>query len=503
MAAARLSAVAEESTDLDDFTFTVAYPPCNFYRGLIRRVAVSGGLIRSTLFSQYGYGSRSTISSYSSQSGASSYPSNNSGYSSGSAHAASGARTICDLELREIARLMVVDGFTQRMVHGFHDAPNDALGRWFSELDVDWVLQIREGYGIPELEAGRSEWSLQDFVETWIRALAIIVLSMRELHLMTIDEPTVASAQFGRVSIAAMLAFVDAIVVPADAKAHGPGDRLWAVLNMYVCVSDASSFKWSRSRRQIPQETQSIIDEINGSLSAEENRLNGAIFSTMEEVRTFMEEEDSWAAEIPRGGGEVHRNTHFIVDCVVLIRSAVLNYHFENLRVLIHDTMDYLKDLLWRKSELCSDESLRYLFLLNNSCFVTQQLESSKLIAWTQNHWEFPPESKKYIDLYFEVSWAHVLSCISESKPGPLRRWNNGSSLARFLSAFHKIYKLQKFWKVQSPELRHMLRKTITERVISGYREYLEEHPELEKRIIFGNTTPDELEEMLGELFEG
>jgi hypothetical protein len=320
---------------------------------------------------------------------------------------------------------------------------------------------------------------------------------------MTIGEPTAARARFGKASILAMLAFVDSIVVPAAPKGHGPGDRLWAVLNMYVCISDASSFKWSRSRRTIPQETQSIIDEINGLLSAQENRLNGAIFSTMEEIRTFIEEEDSWAAEIPRGGGEVHRNTQFIVECVLLLRSAVLNYHFENLRALLHDTTDYLKDLLWRKSKLCSDQSLRYLFLLNNSCFVTQQLESSKLIAWVQNHWELPPESKKYIDCYFEVSWAHVLSCISESNPGPLRRWNNGSSLARFLSAFHRIYKLQKFWKVPSPELRRMLRKTITERVIAGYREYLEEHPELEKRIIFGNTTPDELEEMLGELFEG
>ncbi|XBI49255.1 hypothetical protein VPH35_112851 [Triticum aestivum] len=223
----------------------------------------------------------------------------------------------------------------------------------------------------------------------------------------------------------------------------------------------------------------------------------------MEEVRTFMEEEDSWAADVPRGGGEVHRNTRFIVDCVVLIRSAVLNYHFENLRALIHDTIEYLKDLLWRKSKLCTDQSLRYLFLLNNSCFVTQQLESSKLIAWAQNHWELPPESEKYIDCYFEVSWAHVLSCISESTSGQLLRWNNGSSLARFLSAFHRIYKLQKFWKVPSPQLRRMLRKTITERVITGYLEYLEEHPELEKRIIFGNTTPDDLEEMLGELFEG
>lgn len=48
-----------------------------------------------------------------------------------------------------------------------------------------------------------------------------------------------------------------------------------------------------------------------------------------------------------------------------------------------------------------------------------------------------------------------------------------------------------------------MLRRTITDRVISGYREYLEEHPELEKRIIFGKSTPDDLEELLGGLFEG
>lgn len=394
---------------------------------------------------------------------------------------------------------MVVDGYTQCMVQAFHDAPDDALERWFLELDMDWVLRIHEEQlqGLP----------LQGLVESWIRAFAVILLSMRELHLANVDEPTPASARFAKASIAKMLGFVDAIVPaappPSPSPSPGPGEKLWAVLNMYVCVSDAPSFKWSR--RPIPQETQSIIDDINGSLSTEENRLNAAIFSTTEEVRALMEEEDSWAIEIPRGGGEVHRNTRFLVDFIVLIRSAVLNYHFENLRALIQDTVDFLEGLLWRKSEMCSDPGLRYLFLLNNSCFVTQQLEPSELLAWARiNHWELPSASKRYIDCYFEVSWAHVLSCISEPNPGPLlRRWNNGSSLAKFESAFHQTYRLQRFWKVPSPELRRMLRRTITDRVISGYREYLEEHPELEKRIIFGKSTPDDLEELLGGLFEG
>lgn len=193
---------------------------------------------------------------------------------------------------------MVVDGYTQCMVQAFHDAPDDALERWFLELDVDWVLRIHEEQlqGLP----------LQGLVESWIRAFAVILLSMRELHLANVDEPTPASARFAKASIAKMLGFVDAIVPAAPSPSPGPGEKLWAVLNMYVCVSDAPSFKWSR--RPIPQETQSIIDDINGSLSTEENRLNAAIFSTTEEVRALMEE-DSWAIEIPRGGGEVHRNT--------------------------------------------------------------------------------------------------------------------------------------------------------------------------------------------------
>lgn len=244
--------MSEESTGLDEFA--AARPPRNSYRGSIRRVAVSGGLIRSALFAQYG----STGSSYSSQSGASSYPSNGSGFSSGSAHAAAGARALCDLELREIARRMVHDGYTQHMVQAFHDAPIEALGTWFSELDVDWVLQIREGHDLRQLQAGMSAPSLQDLVERWVRDLAIIVLTMRELHVVAVDEPTPASARFGKASIDKMLAFVDAVVVPDSPKGHAPGDKLWAVLNMYVCVSDASSFNWSR--RRISKETQGVIE---------------------------------------------------------------------------------------------------------------------------------------------------------------------------------------------------------------------------------------------------
>jgi uncharacterized protein VirK/YbjX len=79
----------------------------------------------------------------------------------------------------------------------------------------------------------------------------------------------------------------------------------------------------------------------------------------------------------------------------------------------------------------------------------------------------------------------------------------NTPSLAKFESAFTQTYKAQKFWKVPDPRLRDILRRAITERVVSSYRDYLTEHPELAEQVSHRNSTPQVLEEMLGQLFEG
>jgi hypothetical protein len=65
---------------------------------------------------------------------------------------------------------------------------------------------------------------------------------------------------------------------------------------------------------------------------------------------------------------------------------------------------------------------------------------------------------------------------------------------------FIKRTKLRNSGRFLVPQLRDMLRKIIPERVISDYRCYLRKHPELDKHV---SSSPDELQEMLGELFEG
>ncbi|XP_037474892.1 exocyst complex component EXO70H1-like [Triticum dicoccoides] len=286
-----------------------------------------------------------------------------------------------------------------------------------------------------------------------------------------------------------MLDVVDAIIAVVEAE------KLHVVLDMFTCVCGASHML-------------SIFNEIGGLFERQAHRLGEITVSTMEEVRTLVEEDDSWAIEISRGGGEVHKNTRLIMDCVVSMKNArtsmqnsAPSHNSENLRGVIDGTIDYLKDLLFTKSESSSDQGLRYLFLLNNSYFVAHAVSESSASPAYLNQLHY---CEAYMYSYLDVSWGHVLSCIPKSRfPGPIHCWINTSSLVKFESAFHKTYQTQKLWKVPDPRLRDALRRAIIERVVTSYRNYLEEHPELEKHAGRESSSPEVLEEMLGELFEG
>lgn len=485
----RLAAVPEGSTD----GAKADQPPVGLYRNRIQAVDVSVGRRRSTIFSHGG-------SSYSSVSN--SCPSSKSGYSSGSASAAGLECFRNQEELTRIARQMVIDGYTQRMAQAFDDAspapafkfggsPDHALTSWFSELDVDWVLQIHDENSLRRLLRDKPA-TTRDLVDKWIRALAVIVASITDL-LFDVETPA-AVVPFGKASIAQMLDVVDVIITVLEAE------KLQLVLDIFTCVSDALHVFTSLV---LSPEINSIFSGIRSLLERQENRLSKNIASTMQELRTLMDEDDSWALEISRGGGEVHKNTRFIMDCIVSMMNAQTSSQnslpsrsSENLSIEIDITTEYLKGLLFRKSESCSDQSLRYLFLLNNSYFIAQVSDPSG-----DNYGlKLTPECEKYMDSYLDASWGHVLPCIQKSFfPGLLCCWCcciNTSSLAKFESAFHQTYEAQKFWKVPDPQLRDELRRAITRKVIS-------EHPGIEQHVSRRSGSPKALVWMLEQIFEG
>jgi hypothetical protein len=101
-----------------------------------------------------------------------------------------------------------------------------------------------------------------------------------------------------------------------------------------------------------------------------------------------------------------------------------------------------------------------------------------------------------YIQSYLQVSWGPVMSCLYND-PRPLRL-GRYSPLPQFEFEFHKVYSAQKLWKVPDPELRGRLRKAIANKVTSGLNRFMEGKNVTTPRVI-----PQQLEDMLQELFEG
>jgi len=101
-----------------------------------------------------------------------------------------------------------------------------------------------------------------------------------------------------------------------------------------------------------------------------------------------------------------------------------------------------------------------------------------------------------YMETYLQVSWSPVLSCLLTPTPSCFGK--NCSPLPKFEFEFQKTYSTQKLWKVPDPELRKNLRRAITEKINSGYTKYIEDN-----NVTTLKFTPQNLQEMLQELFEG
>jgi len=106
-------------------------------------------------------------------------------------------------------------------------------------------------------------------------------------------------------------------------------------------------------------------------------------------------------------------------------------------------------------------------------------------------------EIGRCVERYLDAAWAPVLSCLHGATA-----WHSPPSvkLADFTARFWRTYDAQKLWRVRSPALRGRLRRAVADLVVSAYAMYLKEHP---LRDMVSIMAPEEMEEILNELFEG
>ncbi|CAN6341305.1 unnamed protein product [Urochloa humidicola] len=260
---------------------------------------------------------------------------------------------------------------------------------------------------------------------------------------------------------------------------------------------------------------------------AKDGKAGEAIWSTLEEIRSRclleLMKDSSGGRETPQGPSSgIHKVTMSVMDHITFLLdnySSLSRFVSEaanqlqgnymphqigdqpHLDIMIIEMASCLEEKLSNMSESFPDQGLRFLFLLNNSDFIRERLQCN---SWYSSSLQAHAAAllgkvEGYMDSYLQVSWAPVLSCLSNPTPLCLfGKYYYPPPLPKFESEFQKMYTTQKLWKVHDPELRTRLRTAITEEIITGYTKYIEEDNITTPRIC-----PQELEGMLQELFEG
>jgi hypothetical protein len=350
------------------------------------------------------------------------------------------------------------------------------LEKWFKKLGVGWVLRFADGAA-----AGEVEQTLD--VSGWIRALTEIVESLFFCHGFSViatesEEQDIMTdqvqfASFTQQAILKLIAFVDFIDVPnlnitcqvSIIHLVAPYQKLYAMLHVYGALTGLSLY--------LPASAQ--LGRIQGNvlelLSEKKRKAGEAIWNTMEEIRNrILESVDdgggSAGTQHPQGSPDIHKATRSMLGYIRFLRSnsmwvgpvvseaARVGKYITRmggfgcreaypLQSLTTEMLHCVREKLANKSQEFTDQSLGFIFLLNNLSFMEDMLHDGIGYFPTSYNAVHTGRVDSYVESYVHVSWAPVLACLFN--PKTLRLFGkNHSPLLKFESEFHKTYTTQK-----------------------------------------------------------
>ncbi|OEL21086.1 hypothetical protein BAE44_0017893 [Dichanthelium oligosanthes] len=366
--------------------------------------------------------------------------------------------------------------------------------------------------------------------------------------------------RFAEASILRMLEFVDAVADAAlnDGDDDQAAETLPGMLQVYTCVVDDSPTVLALFKEA--SGTTSMFDAMNKVFLRKRSKLSDAIWSMMEKVRASFLKDDCWRVSPADEAGGVHETTRLMMNYVTLLwrnegaLDFVLQDQQRRFKIFLSEPDDHcsssaadlikkmiscLEKQLEKASSFIPDPGspgLRYIFLMNNCSFISEKVSSLLLLPLEDYKIEESRGSRdrerlsledcvnqpdrsiratierdsnldglikiqNFMEAYLDVSWEPVMSCLYHDIPRGFLRC--GGALDKFESEFQRTYAAHRMWKVPNPELRKRLRKAVSEKVISGYSQYMTERTARGKSNRPATRTPLDLEELLEELFEG
>ncbi|ESQ31829.1 hypothetical protein EUTSA_v10005601mg [Eutrema salsugineum] len=195
-------------------------------------------------------------------------------------------------------------------------------------------------------------------------------------------------------------------------------------------------------------------------------------------------------------GGGIHHLTRYVMNYLKLLPkyTDALNSLLENLEVddsipektgqdilpstfspmarHLRSIVTTLESSLERKAQLYADESLKFIFLMNNFHYMVQKVKGSELRHFFGDEWirKHIARYQHNVTDYERSTWSSILSLLKDN--------NDSVSTLRercrlFCLAFDDVYKNQTRWSVPDPELRDDLHISTSVKVVQSYRGFI------------------------------
>ncbi|KAM3211964.1 hypothetical protein ACQJBY_065208 [Aegilops geniculata] len=207
----------------------------------------------------------------------------------------------------------------------------------------------------------------------------------------------------------------------------------------------------------------------------------------------------------PKGGASLSaRFEKTLHDLRRSIRSGLQDgmVEMETLQDAVATLISHLEIMLEKESHRYQDAGLKQMFMVNNVNFVLHQVEGSEIKYLLGEDWvlKHRDQLRDHISRFINISWESVMYCF-HVKTNKIPIFSSLPTLQVFNLEFEKTYWTQKTWKVENPLLRSNMRKSVSEKLVQAYSTYLENHKNKAPKLM--KYTPEDLEELLSDLFEG
>lgn len=422
-------------------------------------------------------------------------------------------------QLRDMAQRLVAAGYHAQCIKIYRDVRASTLEQSLKKLGVEKLSKE---------DVQKMQWeALEAKIGSWIQYMRIAVKLLfsaeRKLcdqiwyHLDPHREKCFADVTDSSVHI--LLSFGEAI-----ARSKKSPEKLFVLLDMYETM------------HELFPEIENLFSSASaiGLRQAAQDLIQRLAQTAKETFGDFEDAVSTDATKTPVLDGTVHPLTSYVINYVKFLfdYQKTLNHLLGGGQPQLQATpsplaaatvrlMSVLQVNLDGKSKLYRDPALTQLFLMNNIHYMVRSVRKSEAKDLLGDDWVQRQRRivQQHANTYQRAAWGKALSYLSGSgsSSGHLSGGSSdGSSISKsaikerfknFSLLLEELYNRQTQWTIPDSELREAVRLAVAEVLLPAYRSFLKRYSSIiesdRHKGKYIRYTPEDLERMLGEFFEG